>query len=55
MESTSTRELAPYLLVKNDDGLMRFIVDALKRKISYEERNDLGRLVHGEVLVSGSV
>lgn len=55
MKPTRTPKLAPYLLVNDATGLMRFIADALNAKISYEEKNEDGRIVHGEVLVSDSV
>jgi PhnB protein len=55
MAPTRTPKLAPYLLVKDASGLMRFMENALGGKISYAAKDSDGRLSHGEVLLCDSV
>ena len=55
MEPTRSPKLAPYLVVKDASGLVRFLEQALGGKLTYEERGDDGMLHHAEVRIADSV
>ncbi len=55
MQPTRTPKLAPYLVVPNARGLVRFLEQALGGSLSYEQTSDGGGLNHAEVRLADSV
>jgi len=55
MEPTRTPKLAPYLVVKDASGLVRFLEQALGGKLTFELKGNDGRLHHAEVRIADSV
>jgi PhnB protein len=55
MEPTLTPKLAPYLVVKNAPGLLRFIERGIGGKVTYELKSPNGALRHVEVRISDSL
>jgi PhnB protein len=52
MEPSRTPKLAPYLAVDDARGLIRFLEKALDAKVTFEEAESSGRLVHAEVRIA---
>ncbi|MGA8542235.1 MAG: VOC family protein [Thermoplasmata archaeon] len=52
MQPTRTPKLAPYLVVKDASGLAQFLEKALGGRLSFEEKDPSGRVVHSEVQIA---
>jgi len=55
MEPTRTPKLAPYLVVHDARGLLRFLERAVGGRLSYEMGEPGGRLVHAEVRIADAL
>jgi len=55
MQPTRTPKLAPYLSVGDARGLAAFIEQGIGGRLSYEESDGEGHLVHGELRVADGV
>ncbi|MGA2663684.1 MAG: VOC family protein [Nitrososphaerales archaeon] len=55
MEPTRSPKLAPYLVVKDAPGFVRFLERALGGRLTFEVRGDDGRLHHAEVRIADSI
>ncbi len=52
MEPTRTPKLAPYLVVHDAEGLVRFLENGLGGRLSYVQKGEDGRLHHAEVRIA---
>lgn len=52
---TRTPKLAPYLLVKEAAGLVRFLQSALDGEVTFEVKRSNGTLAHVEVTIADSL
>jgi PhnB protein len=52
VEPSRSPKLAPYLVVKDAPGLIRFLERALGANLTFEEKGPDGRLVHAEVRIA---
>jgi PhnB protein len=55
MEPTRSPKLAPYLVIRDAPGFIKFLETALGGSLSYQEKDDDGRVHHAEVKVADSV
>ncbi len=55
MEPTRSPKLAPYLVVEDARGLVKFLEEGLGGRLTYESVDATGRLRHAEVRISDSL
>ncbi|HTT15563.1 MAG TPA: VOC family protein [Thermoplasmata archaeon] len=55
MEPVTSPKLAPYLLVRDAPGLVRFLEEGLGGAAGFQEIDPDGRIAHGEVRIADAV